>query len=212
MKLYSFACITNFRYLAIALFVCNTDSKLHWCFPLRALLTDGNSICRYAMWQYRYKVSCTIGLRCMKCATAMQLSVLECNTGLWSLWYYFSVVINSLNNNYYSFKIFPCFWLVKTACIIHHNQLLFTKFGKNSRHIESMMSKVQSAENYWTVDRENLGTRLCFFDEQNSKTPLRTGKYFEWIIKHLLNSAFIGCEEFCRSRRVLSTSAFGLCG
>ena len=32
---------------------------------------------------------------------------------------------------YYSFKIFPHFWLVKTTCIIHHNQLLLTKFGKN---------------------------------------------------------------------------------
>ena len=62
---------------------------------------------------------------------------------------------------------------------IHHNQLLFSKFGKNLRHIESMKSKVQPAENYWTddvkmtskvqpaadywtVDRENLGTRLCY--------------------------------------------------
>ena len=42
-------------------------------------------------------------------------------------------------------------------------QLLFTIFGKNLRHIESMTSKVQPAANYWTVDRENLGTRLCFF-------------------------------------------------
>ena len=32
--------------------------------------------------------------------------------------------------------------------MIHHNQLLFTKFGKNLRHIESMTSKVQSTENY----------------------------------------------------------------
>ena len=36
--------------------------------------------------------------------------------------------------HYYSFKIFPRFWLVKTTRIIHHNQLLFTKFGKNLRH------------------------------------------------------------------------------
>ena len=27
--------------------------------------------------------------------------------------------------------IFPCFWLVKAKRIIHHNQLLLTKFGKN---------------------------------------------------------------------------------
>ena len=28
-------------------------------------------------------------------------------------------------------KIFPCFWLVKTTHIIHHHQLLLTKFGTN---------------------------------------------------------------------------------
>ena len=38
------------------------------------------------------------------------------------------------NCYYYSFKIFSRFWLVKTTRIIHHNQLLFTKFGKNLRH------------------------------------------------------------------------------
>ena len=85
-----------------------------------------------------------------------------------------------------------------------------------------MTSKVQPAENYWTddvkmtskvqpaadcetVDQENLGTRLCYFGkrknkERNGETPSRTGKYFEWIIKQLLNSAFVGYEEFCRSR------------
>ena len=126
---------------------------------------------------------------------------------------------------YYSFKIFFRFWLVKTTCIIHHNQLLFTKFGKNLRHIESMTSKVQPAENYWTndfkmaskvqpaadywtIDRENLGTRLCCIwwveiKERNGETPLRRRKYFEWIIKQLLNLAFVGYGEFCRSRRVL---------
>ena len=48
--------------------------------------------------------------------------------------------------------------------------------------------------------------------ERNRETPLRRIKYFEWIIKQLLNSAFVGYEEFCRFRRVLSTSAFRLCG
>jgi len=39
--------------------------------------------------------------------------------------------INDVNNlPYYSFKIFPRFWLVKTTNIIHHNQLLLIKFGK----------------------------------------------------------------------------------
>ena len=53
---------------------------------------------------------------------------------------------------YYSFKIFPRFGLVETTRIIHHNQLLFTKFGKNLRHIQSMTSKVEPATNYSTVD------------------------------------------------------------
>ena len=34
-----------------------------------------------------------------------------------------------------------------------------------------------------------------------------TRNYFEWIIKQLLNSAFVGYEEFLWSRRVLSTEA-----
>ena len=46
--------------------------------------------------------------------------------------------------------------------------------------------------------------------ERNGETPLKTGRYFETIIKQWSNSAFAGFEEF-RSRRVLSTStsAFG---
>ena len=134
------------------------------------------------------------------------------------------------NEHYYSFKIFPRFGLVETTRIIH--QLLFTKFGMNLGHIQSMTSKVEPAAyystvdikmtskvepaaDYSTVDRKNLGKRLWFWwaeKEQSGETPLRTGKYFEWIIKQLLNSAFVGYEEFCRSRRVLSTSAFGLGG
>ena len=47
---------------------------------------------------------------------------------------------------------------------------------------------------------------------RNGETRLRRRKYFEWIIKQSLNSAFVGYAEFCRSRRVLSTSALGLCG
>ena len=35
--------------------------------------------------------------------------------------------------------------------------------------------------------------------EENGKTPLRKVIYFEWIIKQLLNVAFVGYEEFCRS-------------
>ena len=55
-------------------------------------------------------------------------------------------------NYYYSFKIFPRFGLVETTRIIHHKQLLFTKFGKNLRRIQLMTSKVEPAANYSTAD------------------------------------------------------------
>ena len=124
---------------------------------------------------------------------------------------------------YYSFKIFLPFWLVKTAHIIFHNQLLLTKYWTNDVKSAACwklltqwhQNEVKSAARYRLLNHwpENLRTRLCYFGErknkeQNGKTPSRTGRYFEWIIKQLiLNLAFIGYEEFCRSRRVLSTSA-----
>ena len=37
---------------------------------------------------------------------------------------------NRKNIIYHSFKIFPWFWLSKSTCIIQHNQLLVTKFGR----------------------------------------------------------------------------------
>ena len=124
---------------------------------------------------------------------------------------------------YYSFKIFPRFGLVETTRIIHHNQLLFTKFGKNLRHIQSMTSKVEpaayystvdvkmtskveTAADYSTVDRKNLGTRLWFWwaEKQRAKrrNSIKNGEIF-WIWR------IFGYEEFCRSRRVLSTEAEG---
>ena len=43
----------------------------------------------------------------------------------------FSLLITFSNKYpYYSFKLFPRFWLVKTTRIIYHNQLLLTKFEK----------------------------------------------------------------------------------
>ena len=48
-------------------------------------------------------------------------------------------ILNSTNQSakpttwkwyYYSFKIFPRFWLAKSTRLIHHNQLRMTKFGR----------------------------------------------------------------------------------
>jgi len=46
--------------------------------------------------------------------------------------FFISVPECTVNNTYYySFKIFPRFWLAKSTRLIHHNQLLMTKFGRN---------------------------------------------------------------------------------
>ena len=39
-------------------------------------------------------------------------------------------LFSSVNCSYYSFKIFPQFRLAKSTRIIHHNQLLITRFGR----------------------------------------------------------------------------------
>ena len=43
----------------------------------------------------------------------------------------FTVFFKYIKIDYYSFKIFPRFWLAKSTRLIHHNQLLMTKFGRN---------------------------------------------------------------------------------
>ena len=85
-------------------------------------------------------------------------------------------------DHYYSFKIFSRFWLVKTTRIIHHNQLLFTKFGNNLRHVESMTSKVQPTENYWTDDVKSA-TRCRLLN----RWPRKPGdkvvlEFFKWLL------------------------------
>ena len=138
------------------------------------------------------------------------------------------------NTNYYSFKIFPRFWLVKTTRIIHHNQLLFTNLERifailnQWRQKWSLPKIIEPLTSKWRqkcsalqiiepLTAKTWGQGCVIFGEQknkerNGETPLRRRKYFELIIKQLLNSAFVGYEEFCRSRWVLSTLAFGLCG
>ena len=123
--------------------------------------------------------------------------------------YYTTIMIWLLYNHvYYSFKIFPRFWLVKTTRIIHHNQLLFSK---NYWTIDvKMTSKVQPAADYWTVDRENLGTRLCYIWWAEKQRAKWQNSFKNEEIFWMNNKTII--IEFCRSQRVLSTSTFSLCG
>ena len=51
----------------------------------------------------------------------------------------------TFKRHYYSFKIFPQFWLAKSTPIIHSNQLLMTKFGRILLFNEEMTSKMQPA-------------------------------------------------------------------
>ena len=57
----------------------------------------------------------------------------------------------TINRNYYSFKIFLNFLLAQIVRLILHNQLALTKFGRRLRYIEN------------EVNREVLTTMLrCF--------------------------------------------------
>ena len=44
--------------------------------------------------------------------------------------YVFSKITARIKRHYYSFKTFPQSWLDKSTRMIHHNQLLMTKFGR----------------------------------------------------------------------------------
>ena len=78
------------------------------------------------------------------------------------------------------------------------------------KHIASWM-----LHSFWCEKTSVYILKLCRKIGQSLEESLRGGKlvknlYFEWIIKQLLNSAFLGCEELCRSRRMLSTLALSL--
>jgi len=76
----------------------------------------------------------------------------------------------SHNKKQYSFRVFLRFWLAKITRIIHHNQLLFRP------HLEEYFAilnqwrqKWSKLPDYWTVNREDLDTRLsCFVSESKN--------------------------------------------
>ena len=127
-------------------------------------------------------------------------------------------------------KYFPADWLKPhaqftiTSCCSPNLERIFVILNQwrqkwsVSRIIEPMTSKWRQK---WSRRRllncwpRKPGDKVVLYlvsGKTKSVTPLRRRKYFEWILKQLLNSAFVGYEEFCWSRRVLSTSAFDLCG
>ena len=128
-------------------------------------------------------------------------------------------VVGPIYKVYYSFKIFLRFWLVKTARIIHHNQLLLTKYWTNDVKSAARwkllnqwrQNDVKSAArrrllNRWPRKPGDKVVLFWFTEKQRAKwqNSFKNGEIF-WIN----NKAII---EFSRSQRVLSTSAFGVCG
>ena len=107
-----------------------------------------------------------------------------------------------------------------TNCCQPNLDIIFTILNQRRQ-------KCSLPKNYWTDDVKSA-TRCRLLNRWPRKPGdkivlyLVSGKtksvmakllgryYFAWIIKQLFNSTFVGYEEFCRSRRVLSTSAFGL--
>ena len=85
--------------------------------------------------------------------------------------------VNNNNNNYYyySLKIFSIsdwlkphalflrFWLAKTSRIIHHNQLLLTKYGRNLQYVKNNVKSAVKLPDCWTFNWEDLWTRLSCF-------------------------------------------------
>ena len=131
------------------------------------------------------------------------------------------------NCHYYSFKILPRFWLVRTTRIDHHNQLLLTKYWTNDIKSAARCKwlnrwrqndfKVQPVADYWTVDRENLRTRLCYIwraEEQRAKwrNSFENGKIFWMNNKAIIEFGFRRIWRVLQISEVLSTSAFGPCG
>ena len=71
-------------------------------------------------WSFQQEGPCTKDVSCLN---FFFISFLK--------WKKVTYINDVYNLPYYSFKIFPGSWLVKTTCIIHHNQLLLIKFRKN---------------------------------------------------------------------------------
>ena len=111
---------------------------------------------------YNYRDHCTHKNGISNCCYCYQSSLPSSGSGKWSdhrasldVDEYLTGIIIIIINYYYSLKIFPRFWLAKGTRIIHHNQLLMTKFGNN----------VQNAARYRLRHcyREDLGKRLSCF-------------------------------------------------
>ena len=135
---------------------------------------------------------------------------------------------------YYYFKIFPRFWLGKRTIIIHHNQLLFNKFGRILWLINRWRQKCSTVaglthhwprrpgdkvELFWLWKKKLLNNRrniLLFHDELLSKIIARrqlnrqrllVGVYLQtwsWTALYLLNMHYRGELDIDEGKHVLA--------
>ena len=68
------------------------------------------------------------------------------------------------NNKYhYSFTTFLHFWLAKIPCMIHPNQLLWTKFGRTLPYVKNDVNRAAKLPDYWTVNQDRPGDKNELF-------------------------------------------------
>ena len=121
----------------------------------------------------------------------------------------------SITHIYYSFKIIPRFKTTRisiTSCRWPNLERIFVIHVLNQWHqmcstlqiIEPMTSKWHQKCSLLQIieplTQKTWGQDCVIFVEQknkerNGKTPLRTGKYFEWIIKQLLQNGHTFCNR-----------------
>ena len=88
-----------------------------------------------AFWRTRLVLILYVGVTFITMATKVFNSKHLMFSRIWLsvIWHHnhtAGLKLSDNNNNYYSFKIFPQFWLAKSTRIIHHNQLLMTKCAR----------------------------------------------------------------------------------
>ena len=109
-------------------------------------------------------MSASLGFRLLGKIPAGAISkiiMIKENHTLWLL----RIALN--NNNYYLLKIFPLFWLAKSTHIIHHNQLLMTKFGRILCLTMKWCQNCSPLHRLRHCCREDLGTKLSCFSCEN---------------------------------------------
>ena len=94
---------------------------------------------------------------------------------------------------YYSFKIFLCFWLVPR--MIHQNQLLWTKFGKNFVLLIWWRQKCSQLQIIELLTEKTWGRGCVIFGEQknkdrNGETPLRSANNLFWMNNKAIEFGF----------------------